>query len=254
MPITMQDLHHIWGSCYIENHIPEMVGALEDHILRVDPLETIIEVGTALGGSARIWEKILPVGGVYVGVDHAADTLARWIGGVRINCPQSEIDAGRIIHGNWELEWQKDNVLKFKSDREIYVVVGDSGKPETAAQVKEILQGRLADFFFHDGAHWGQTPCWDYEWFQHLIRAQGLVCIADIGDMKNRPMSGCQAVFASFPAPKVPEIRNHMQGMGMWIKQEDFVYDAVEAIGRFEVEPICSDSEFLQSQIEKRNA
>ncbi len=137
--------------------------------------------------------------------------------------------------GNWELEWQKDNVAKLKSDRQIYLVIGESDAPETANIVKSILQDRLADFLYHDGAHWFHTPCWDYHYFQHLLRDEALVCVGDIGALQEDPMSGCQAVYYALPEPKVPRVRGHQQGMGMWVKQPGYVFDAQETIDRFKV-------------------
>jgi predicted O-methyltransferase YrrM len=230
MGLTAQDLEQMWNVCFTENDIPEMLGVLE-HAEKLDPLKTVIEIGTGLGGSARIWEAILPPGeGMYIGVEIATNTAERWSGGQEAI---SNFAPCRV--GNWKVEWQKENVVKFKSDREVYVVIGDSASPEAAETVKRLLAGRLADMWFHDGAHWFHTALWDYEWAQHLLRTGALVCIADIGGLTENPMSGCQAVYYALPEPKSPRVRNHNQGMGIWYKQEGFVFDAQETIDRFQV-------------------
>ncbi len=230
MELTHQDLQKIWDSCYIENFIPEMMGIL-DFVNKVDPLKTVIEIGSGLGGSARIWEQCLPPGdGMLVCVDINADIIERFTGQV-----EAITSCTPVRTGNWEIEWQKDNVTKFKSDRQIYLVKGDSSKKETADTVKYILDGRVADFLFHDGLHWFQGACWDYHWFQHLLRTEGLLCVSDIGALTENPMSGCQAVYYALPEPKVPRVTGHSQGMGMWFKQEGFVFDAPSVIERFRV-------------------
>jgi predicted O-methyltransferase YrrM len=233
MGVTVRDLEKIWSECYIENFISEMLGILE-YVEQVDPLKTIIEIGTGLGGSARVWEKSLPPGeGLFIGVDHNSDIVERWTGKV-----EAITTCTSCRTGNWEVEWQKDNVVKFKSNRQIYLVIGESDAFETVETVKKLLQNRLADFLFHDGAHWFHTPVWDYHWFQHLLRTGGLFCCGDIGASQNpedHPLSGVQAVYRSLPEPKVPRVRGHSQGMGMWLKQEGFVFDAQEVIDRFRV-------------------
>lgn len=230
MGLTAQDLQEIWDTCFIENFIPEMLGVLE-HVESLDPLKTIIEIGTGLGGSARIWEAALPPGeGMFIGVDIAENIADRWSGKV-----EAVTTCTSCRTGNWEIEWQRGPVTKFKSDRQMYVVKGDSSKPETAKIVRGILDGRLADFLFHDGAHWFHTPCWDYELFQDMLRTQGLLCIADISGLKEDPMAGCQAVYYALPEPKSPQVTNHRQGMGIWYKQEGFVFNAQETIHRFRV-------------------
>ncbi len=230
MGLTAQDLQKMWSECYIENFIPEMLGILE-HVESLDPLKTIVEIGTGLGGSARVWEAVLPPGeGMIIGVDKMGDIVERWTGKVEAytTCSPCRV-------GNWEVEWEKGPIVKFKSDRQVYLVKGDSSSPETAEIVRGILDGRQADFLFHDGAHWFQTACWDYELFQDMLRTQGLLCVADIGGLTEDPMSGCQAVYYALPEPKSPKVRNHNQGMGIWYKQEDFVFDAQETIDRFQV-------------------
>ncbi len=233
MGLTEQDLQKIWTECYIENFIPEMMGILE-YVERVNPLKTIIEIGGGLGGSARVWEASLPPGeGMLISVDHNRDIVKRWTGEVEAITTCTDCRTG-----NWEVEWQKDNVVKLKSDRQIYLVIGESDDLETVETVKKLLQNKLADFLFHDGAHWFHTPVWDYHWYQHLLRTEGLFCCGDIGASQNleeHPLSGVQAVYSSLPAPKVPMVKGHSQGMGMWFKQERFVFDAQEVIDRFRV-------------------
>lgn len=230
MRVSEETLQKIWQDCFVENHIHEMMALLE-YVYQVDPLKTTIEIGCGLGGSARIWEATLPPDeGMFIGVDIQANIADRFCGKIE---QYTSCSPGRV--GNWEVEWQNGPITKYKSDRQVYTVVGDTAKPETAEIVKSILQGRLADYFFHDGAHWMQGPCWDYHWFQHLIRTGALVCIADISQLQEDPMSGCQAVYRAFPEPKLPKVIHHGQGMGLWNKQEGFVFDAAEVINRFQV-------------------
>lgn len=230
MSLTHQDLQKIWNTCYIENFIPEMLGVLS-YVESLNPLKTIIEIGTGLGGSSRIWEQVLPPGdGTIIAVDIAEDIVDRWTGKV-----EAITTCTPCRRGNWEIEWQKDNVTKLKSDKNVYLVKGDSSKLETAKQVQTLLGGKLADFLFHDGAHWFHGPCWDYHWFQHMLRVGGLLCVADISQLQEDPMSGCQALYRALPEPKVPQVIHHGQGMGIWYKQAGFVFDAPAVISQFQV-------------------
>ncbi len=242
MGLTAQDLQKIWNNCYIENFISEMLGVLE-YVEQMSPLNTIIEIGTGLGGSGRVWEACLPPGeGMFIGIDHNTDIVERWTGRVEATTSCTPCQTG-----NWEVEWQKDNVVKFKSDRQVYLVIGESDSRETAATVKDILQERLADFLYHDGAHWFHTPCWDYHNFQHMLRDGGLLCTADIGGLTEDPMSGIQAVYYALPEPKVPKVNGHRQGMGMWRKTPGYIFDAQEAIDRFKV--VGTDAELQARRV-----
>ncbi len=241
--LTGQDFEKLWSECYIENYIPEMAALLK-FVEGLNPLKTVLEIGTGLGGTARLWEAVLPPGeGMVIGVDHQLDIVDRWTGKIKVHtdcCPAE--------FGNWELEWQKDNVAKFKSDRDIYLVTGESEAPETLATVKSILNGRLVDYLFHDGAHWFHIPLWDYEQYQHVLRTGGLLCVADISQLAEDPMAGCQAVYLALPEPKLPAVIWHGQGMGIWFKQEGFVFDAQEVIDRLKV--VGNDGELQARRVE----
>ena len=70
-------------------------------------------------------------------------------------------------------------VAKMVSDREVYVVGGDSARPSTRYVVESLLQGRKFDMFFHDGIHYSNGPLLDFNNFQHLLRMGGMFLLAD---------------------------------------------------------------------------
>ncbi len=219
MGLTKSDLELIWNNRHINNTITEMLGVLK-HVEQLKPLETILEIGVAFGGSLRLWEQVAPVGGTVIGVD--------------INPRTAERISGKIVHPKSGLinDWvilertvrPYGEVLKLESDRNVYVVVGDSTDARTADLVKDLLGTREIDFIFHDGLHFGTGPIKDYANFQHLLRTGGALCIADVADFNNENC-GCQELYRVLPGPKIPHTFPKEQGMSLWWKPEDFVLD-----------------------------
>lgn len=223
--LTSTDLEKIWQNRYVENFIDEMLGLLK-YVEEVDPLQVVLEIGVCYGGSLRLWEQVVPPGGVVIGIDKHPDIPKRLTG---------EIEAGNSGPGNdWEIEERISSaILKLKSDREVYVVLMDSASPETAAAVEFLLNGRKIDFLFHDGIHYGPGPIHDYANVQHLFRTGGLLCIGDVSSLETHdptPNLATQALYRALPEPKIPSTKPHRNGMALWWKQEDFVLDALSVI------------------------
>lgn len=214
MRLTDQDVQALCNKHYIENNVPELLGMLE-YVYAADP-QTFLEIGVCYGGSLHIWEKVLAPGGVIIGLEHNPmdKTLQRLTG---------EIKEDRSNKGStWQVESVEDNVIKLRSDREVYVVIGESCDPAVADTVESLLGGKKIDFWFHDGMHYGPVPVYDYHNFKHLISPNGLLCVADINDLTRQQFvdnSGCQALAREFPEPKDHPLSGHQQGMLMWRKQ-----------------------------------
>jgi len=228
-----QDIQDLCKRYYIENQVSELMGVLE-HVYSVEALQAIVEVGVCFGGSLKIWEKVAPIGGTVIGVEHNPDILKRLTGEI---VREKVWDSGnRGTSLDWGIEWTKDNVSKLYSDRDVYIVIGDSADPNTADTVEHLLGDRKIDFWFHDGMHYGPTTVYDYYNFQHLIRPDGLVCIADINDMtKNEWIdnSGSQTLAREFPEPKTHPVKGHRYGMCMWRKQEWPEFDPAALVKKY---------------------
>jgi len=228
MKLSQEFVQGVCDRYYIENAVSELMGMLE-HVYAVEPLQSIVEIGVCFGGSLKIWEKVAPVGGVVIGVDHYPDMLKRLTG--EIVAKDKPLD--------WEIEWTEGNVSKLRSDRDVYMVIGESCDPDTADTVERLLGGKKIDFWFHDGFHYGPIPVYDYHNFKHLIRADGLVCVADINNMKRGEWvdnCGCQVLARELPEPKTHPLRGHRQGMCMWRKQEWPEFDPAALVKKYNLD------------------
>jgi len=227
MSVTREDLDQIWNTMPIGNFMDEIVG-LMSHVNALSPLNVILEVGVGFGGSLRLWEKSVPVGGLVIALDDSPKTVGRLTG----NIPTHQLQAdSKGWYSDWEVEFQKGNVVKMVSDRDIYLVLGDSCSLETKSVVEGILNGRQIDFIFHDGQHYGPTPVRDYGNFQHYFRDGGLLCVADVYTMDNENC-GCQELYRELPEPKMGCSVPYRQGMALWNKPAGYVLDAEEIIKR----------------------
>lgn len=99
---------------------------LEENIQEFGPITTIIEIGVADGGGAKIWEQLLltnnlqnPKDLLYIGIDYTPNVL-------------------------WDY---KNSPINFRT------ISGNTHEEKTRNQVKEILNGRKADFLFIDAQH-----------------------------------------------------------------------------------------------------
>ncbi len=205
--------------------------SLLNHIdKKVSPLNVILEIGVCFGGSLRIWEKLLPAGGMAIGIDKHPAMRDRISGTVLT--PYS----GKVGR-TWEIESDEFNIIKLVSDKEIYIINEDSAAPRTKAGVEHLLKGRDVDFMFHDGIHYGPGPIYDYANFQHFLRTGGMLCIADGMDPGNPqlqvPNLGTQALYHALPPPKLNKIEPHRMGMALWLKQEGFVLDSEQIIKQY---------------------
>ena len=146
---------------------------------RTNP-QTILEIGVERGGSFKIWEQVLPVGGRLIGVD--------------IQHVQTEIDIS-------------------KSDRNVILLVLDSHNPQTVDVVKQELNGRPVDFLYIDGDHSYDGCKSDFEMFSPLVRQGGLVGFHDVGTEVNN----VGRFFKELQGEK-EQVNLNGQGCGVWWK------------------------------------
>ena len=217
------DLAGLWDGIYVENNIYEMWSVVQE-VQTVSPLHTILEVGVALGGTLRLWERLLQERGsrgLLIGIDAAVDTEGRLTG--RITCPCGpgwKTPVRTPLGGNWKVLERRGNILRLESDQLVYCVIGDSTDPMITAQVFSLLEQREIDLYFHDGAHYGRTPVLDFVNYGKALRVGGLLCAADVGncDPKVGPLvldSGIQQLYRFLPEPK-RKASPDVYGMGLW--------------------------------------
>lgn len=225
--ITKSVVEYIIGTYYVENSAPEMLALLE-HVKVLSP-KIILEIGVCFGGSLRLWEKVVTEGGVVIGIDLHPDVESR-ITGVIVppdgRRPSDwEVTRSSVVDGV--------EVLTLRSAAEVHIVSADSKAPTTFEVVRQLLGDREIDFFFHDGAHYGVGPVYDYANFEELIRTGGLVCVADTSDPRTQVDNlGTAALWRAFPEPKIPLVKPVAQGMSLWTKTENFRINPLEIIER----------------------
>ncbi len=227
MKVTREFIEQVWSRMPVGNFIDEIVGLMR-HVDALAPLDTVLEIGVGFGGSLRLWEESVSPQGLVIALDDSPKTIDRLTG--KISTHQLQADSEGWT-SDWEIESVSDSIFKMVSDKEIYVVIGDSCSLETKAWVESLLAGRKIDFIFHDGQHYGPTPVLDYGNFQHYLRDAGLLCVADVYTMDN-DNCGCQELYRALPEPKIGCSVPYHQGMALWKKPAGYVLDAEDIIKR----------------------
>ncbi len=123
----------------------EELSWLIQHAEKTSP-KVIVEIGTEYGGTFKMWEQILPKGGLLIGVDIED-----------------------------KLRWNIKN-----SDRDVHMIIGDSKNPDTINRVTNILKGNKIDFLFIDGDHDYYSVKADYENYERYVRSRGIIGFHDI--------------------------------------------------------------------------
>ncbi len=122
--------------------------------------KTILEIGTALGGTLLIWSRI------------ASDLV--------ISC---DIEDRSI---------QKSFYTSFpppESSCKVSLLTGDSHTREFRALVEKQLNGRPVDFLFIDGDHTEKGVTADYLAYRDLVRPGGIIAFHDIVEKQPTPQN-----------------------------------------------------------------
>ena len=120
--------------------------------------KTIVEIGTALGGTLYLLTKI-------------ADTNAKL---VSIDLP------GGLFGGGYE-RWRIPLIQSFARDsQEIVLMRNDSHEEETVRKLKDTIGGVGIDLLFIDGDHRYEGVRKDFEMYSPLVRKGGIIAFHDI--------------------------------------------------------------------------
>ncbi len=142
--------------------IQSEIMALANEVAALKP-KTILEIGTARGGTALIWAHL------------ASERL--------ITC--DILDKRGFT----------DLVKAFPppgNPCKVDVLVGDSHDPAFVETVKNSLNGRSVDFLFIDGDHTEDGVALDYENYRQFVRPGGLIAFHDIVDDQPLPTNQVQ--------------------------------------------------------------
>lgn len=161
-----------------------------DEVEKIKP-KVIVELGLASGGSLFYWEQILLDCNRN---DKDNDNTYK-------DCMIISLENNPGCIPSWDI---KNSKIK------IHIVYGDSSDINIVKKVKRLLGDRKIDFLFFDGAHRLSIPEKDFNNYSPLVRTQGIICIADLGEP-------CPAhLLLQLPEPREvdPTI-----GMAIWRKQ-----------------------------------
>ena len=151
-------------------------------------MDTMIEVGIFRGGTFKFWHKFLSDDGILIGVD--------------LN------DRGCVPAVQ----------ERFKDDKRVKFVIGNSIAPEVIAQTEKELQGRKADFIFIDGNHERTHVKADYDKYRGFIKKGGIIAFHDLVNENIVPLWNEAIKDDEFQS--YIEFRGKEPGIGVLIKKE----------------------------------
>jgi len=131
---------------------------LTEHVRQRQP-QTIVEIGTAHGGTLFLWCRLA----------HPNATII-------------SLDLPGGIHGGGYPYWKTWIYRRFPlATQKLHLLRGDSHSPEMLARLKNLLPGDgKVDFLFIDGDHTYEGVKADFEMYSSLVRPGGLIAFHDI--------------------------------------------------------------------------
>lgn len=140
------------------------IDGLYQHVLELRPL-TVLEVGTARGGTLYLWTQA------------AADDATI----VSIDLPGGKFGGGYHSARTWLYQ-------QFaKPTQSIHLLRADSHATQTADRVREIFGGRQIDFLFIDADHTYEGVKQDFLQYSKLVRPGGVIAFHDIRQTPHCP-------------------------------------------------------------------
>ena len=135
--------------------------ALVEHFKRLKPSGRVLEVGSLLGDTLRVWMNLMDTPGIVVSIDAIVGPAD----------PRH-----RQQKDGHQIRWPR---LARNLGLEFYCFNDDSTNSITVANAKAILP--VVDFLFIDGGHDYKTVKADWENYSPLVRLGGIVAFHDIG-------------------------------------------------------------------------
>jgi predicted O-methyltransferase YrrM len=137
-------------------------------LLAQDPPRTVLEIGTARGGTLFLWSRVA-----------APDALL-----VSVDLPDG-------LFGGGYPEWKAPLYRSFARDEQrVDRVRAHTPSQETLEYVKELLGGREVDFLFVDGDHTYDGVARDYDLYSPLVRPGGVIALHDVVPQGAHPADG----------------------------------------------------------------
>jgi len=147
----------------VRNEISKLLMILDEMKPKV-----IIEVGTGRGGTLFLFCHVATEDATIISID----------------LPGGKFGGG---YPGWKIPLYKEFSLP---EQRLYLLRADSHSQETLGKIKNILDGRKADFVFIDGDHTYEGVKRDFEMYSPLLRSGGLLAFHDI--VVHPAESGCE--------------------------------------------------------------
>jgi cephalosporin hydroxylase len=127
-------------------------------MLQAELPRTVLEIGTASGGTLFLLTRVV-----------APDALL-----ISVDLRHGEFGGGYPF-------WRAPFYRSFaQQNQRVELVVGNSHEPSTAKRVRNVLDGKAVDFLFVDGDHSYEGVRQDFADYGPLVRSGGLVAFHDI--------------------------------------------------------------------------
>ena len=163
-------------------------------LLAEEKPRTVLEIGTALGGTLFLYTRVAAPDALLITVDLADATRRQFEGGdYKPNAPLYRAMA--------------------RARQKVVFLAGDSHDPTTLDRVKAQLGGRPVDFLFIDGDHSYDGVRSDYEMYAPLVRNGGLVAFHDIVEGRPEWVGGVPQLWHEIKNDSATEfVKDHGQG------------------------------------------
>jgi cephalosporin hydroxylase len=142
--------------------IPEEILALVKFVAALRP-KNVLEIGSARGASFYLWCMVADPNGKKISVDLP--------GGLY----------GGEENADPRIREKRDNTMRSWA-KGIYLIAGDSHRPEIYNRVSTVLGEDELDFLFIDGDHTYEGVRADYEFYSGFVRKSGWIAFHDIND------------------------------------------------------------------------
>jgi len=147
---------------------PWALGIVLEHVAKIDPKKTYLEVGSRHGGSLQRFGRMMDGGAKLLAVDYPS--------------PPPKNNKGEKL-----VETAK--YLREQDGYDADVILGSSFDPKTVELVKQVLGDRPVDVLLIDGDHSIHGVACDAYNYAPLVRPGGLVIFHDCGECENDGMA-----------------------------------------------------------------